>query len=498
MTFLQALEKSSTVELYTYIILLLTSVLLYIFSDYFKKCILALRLPGPKAYPIIGSCLEITKTGLVSQEMANAYKKYGPLARFWLSAYPMFVVFDPDDLKVILSSKKHTDKSVFYKLLHNFLGRGLITSSGHKWSSHRKLIQPSFSIAILEKFTETFSDSASALIDKLPKEETVLNVTEYVNNCVLDILNEAVLGVPVKSTDKKEMETSPFRQGKVVAPYRLTHPWLLFNFIYKLTDAATVELDQKKQLEEFSRKMIDRRREALKTQKPTDRRCLMDFMIEISNENPDFTEDDIIDEACTFMLAGQDSVGAALAFTLFLLARHQDHQAKCYEEIRQHIGSDPSMLPTAENIRELRHLEACIKESLRLYPSVPLMARKIGEDVRVGKYQLPAGSEVLILPYATHRVEHVYPDPERFNPERFGDGAPHQNPYAFLPFSAGPRNCIGYKFAYIEMKTIVSRVLQNFHLSPAPGKEEVLPIFRMTLRAKGGLWVKLTPRKVVS
>uniref|UniRef100_A0A8W7PC86 Cytochrome P450 n=1 Tax=Anopheles coluzzii TaxID=1518534 RepID=A0A8W7PC86_ANOCL len=94
----------------------------------------------------------------------------------------------------------------------------------------------------------------------------------------------------------------------------------------------------------------------------------------------------------------------------------------------------------------------------------------------------------MILPYATHRLEHIYPDPERFDPERFGDGAPHQNPYAFLPFSAGPRNCIGYKFAYIEMKTVIARVLQNFHLSPAPGKEEVQPIFRMTLRARGGLW----------
>uniref|UniRef100_A0A182SDZ0 Cytochrome P450 n=1 Tax=Anopheles maculatus TaxID=74869 RepID=A0A182SDZ0_9DIPT len=492
------LEKSSAVELYTYITLLLICVLLYIFSDYLKVCTLAFRLPGPTAYPVIGNCLDIAKKDLISREMSEAYKNYGPLARVWIFVFPMFVVFDPNDLKVILSSKKHTNKSMFYKLLHNFLGRGLITSSGHKWSSHRKLIQPSFNIQILEKFVDTFTDSASSLIDKLPKEETILNVTEYVNNCVIDILNEAVLGVPVKAADKTEMEQSPFRQGKVVAPYRITHPWLLFNSIYKLTDAATAELNQKKQLDDFSRKMIRRRREILKTLTPSDRRCLLDFMIEISDENPDFTEDDIIDEACTFMLAGQDSVGAAVAFTLFLLARHQDHQAKCYEEIQRHIGTDCSKPPTAEGIRELRHLEACIKESLRLYPSVPLMARKIGEDVRVGKYNLPAGTEIMILPYATHRLEHIYPDPERFDPERFGDGAPHQNPYAFIPFSAGPRNCIGYKFAYIEMKTVISRVLQNFHLSPAPGKEEVQPIFRMTLRARGGLWVKMTPRKTAA
>ncbi|XP_052864853.1 probable cytochrome P450 4aa1 [Anopheles cruzii] len=491
MTFFQALEKPSAVELYTYLMLLLVSVLLYVLSDYFKKCILAFRLPGPKAYPVIGNCLEIARNDLISREMSQAYKNYGPIARIWISVFPMFVVFEPNDLKIILSSKKHTNKSLFYKLLHNFLGRGLITSSGHKWSTHRKLIQPTFNIQILEKFIETFADSAGSLIEKLPKEETVLNVTEYVNNCVLDILNEAVLGVPVKATDKSEMEKSPFRQGKVVAQYRITHPWLLFNSIYKMTDAASAELNQKKQLDEFSRKMIQRRRE--KTLTATDRRCLLDFMIEISNENPDFTDEDIIDEACTFMLAGQDSVGAAIAFTLFLLARHQEHQARCYEEIRQQL--DGAKMPSALNIRNLRYLEACIKESLRLYPSVPMMARKIGEDVRVDKYNLPAGTEILILPYATHRIEHVYPDPERFDPDRFADTAPHQNPYAFLPFSAGPRNCIGYKFAYIEMKTVVGRILQHYHLQPAPGKEEVEPIFRMTLRARGGLWVKLTPRQ---
>uniref|UniRef100_A0A182FRU5 Uncharacterized protein n=1 Tax=Anopheles albimanus TaxID=7167 RepID=A0A182FRU5_ANOAL len=496
MRFFQAFEKSSAVELYSYLMLLLVSVLLYVLSDYLKKCILAFRLPGPTAYPVIGNCLEIAKKDLITGEIAQAYKNYGPLARVWIFVFPMFVVFDPSDLKVILSSKKHTDKSLFYKLLHNFLGRGLITSSGHKWSTHRKLIQPSFNITILEKFIETFADSASSLIEKLPKEETILNVTEYVNNCVLDILNEAVLGVPVKATDKAEMDQSPFRQGKVVAPYRITHPWLLFNSIYKLTDAASAELNQKKQLDDFSRKMIQRRREVQKTLTAADRRCLLDFMIEISNENPDFTDDDIIDEACTFMLAGQDSVGAAIAFTLFLLARHQDHQAKCYEEVKQHLVPDCQKLPTAESIRELRYLEACIKESLRLYPSVPMMARKIGEGVRIdNKYNLPPGSEILILPYATHRLEHIYPDPERFDPERFADTAPHQNPYAFLPFSAGPRNCIGYKFAYIEMKTVIARILQNYHLTPAPGKEEVEPVFRMTLRARGGLWVKLTPRQ---
>ncbi len=120
--------------------------------------------------------------------MASA-KKYGPISRVWFFIFPFFVIFDPEYLQIVLSSKKHTNKSFFYKFLHNFLGDGMITSSGEKWSSHRKYIQPVFHLNILEKFIETFADSAQCLRDKLNQAPEVLNIGNFVNDCVLDILN---------------------------------------------------------------------------------------------------------------------------------------------------------------------------------------------------------------------------------------------------------------------------------------------------------------------
>lgn len=129
---------------------------------------------------------------MLSAVVGPAFKHYGPLARVWVLFFPVFVVMEPDDLQKILSSQKHTDKIYFYKLLRNFLGNGLITSSGIKWSSHRRYIQPSFHLHILEKFVLTFADCAQCLFDRLQEAPQTLNITNFVNECVLDILNGMV------------------------------------------------------------------------------------------------------------------------------------------------------------------------------------------------------------------------------------------------------------------------------------------------------------------
>lgn len=127
---------------------------------------------------------------VLDKRALHSARKYGGITRIWFFFFPFFVVFDPEYLQVILGSKRHTNKSSFYKFLHNFLGDGLITSSGEKWSSHRRYIQPAFHLHILEKFIETFADSAQCLSSKLNYlVDGPLNITSIVNECVIDILN---------------------------------------------------------------------------------------------------------------------------------------------------------------------------------------------------------------------------------------------------------------------------------------------------------------------
>jgi cytochrome P450 family 4 len=165
-------------------------------------------------------------------------------------------------------------------------------------------------------------------------------------------------------------------------------------------------------------------------------------------------------------------VGAALTFSLYFLAAHQDIQDKVMDELNS-IFAKTNREVTFEDVFEMKYLEQCIKETMRLCPSVPLIARKLTEEVLLGrysasiinirmffefeyflgKYVLPVGTNIFISPFATHRLPHIFPNPLKFDPERFSpENKMNIHPYGYIPFSAGPRNCIGIVFIKVYQK----------------------------------------------
>ncbi|PNF26416.1 putative cytochrome P450 4aa1 [Cryptotermes secundus] len=490
-------------SLWSYCVVLLLGVTCYFLSGWFRSVCFVLQLSGPPAVPLLGNALLITNHQRLKEIGETAYKEYGPVFRVWIAVIPGVFLLAPEHIQVILSSNVHTEKVYLYKLLHNFLGQGLITSSGRKWRHHRRLLQPSFHLSVLEGFLGTFHECARYLVTKLEADAdlSAVNITGPVNRCVLNILHEAVLGIPA-ATQASGISDSPFRKGKVVMPYRLLYPWFLFDWIYRLTDVAKLEIQQQKNIADFTRERIKERcregrvHDQLRdvTDSPN-KKSFLDLMLRISEADESFSEEDAVQELCTFMLAGQDSVGAAMAFSLFEIARHPGVQERVVQEVDEVFGDD-TRTPSLNDIRRLKYLEQCIKETLRLYPSVPILSRTLREDAKIGKYTIPAGCGVHICPFATHRLPGIYPDPEKFDPERFlPDAVERRHPYAFIPFSAGPRNCIGYKFALMEMKTVIATILRSYRLSTVPGREKLRLTYRITLRASGGIWLGLTPRK---
>ncbi|KAH9520017.1 Cytochrome P450 4V2 [Bulinus truncatus] len=194
---------------------------------------------------------------------------------------------------------------------------------------------------------------------------------------------------------------------------------------------------------------------------------------------------------------GHDTTAAAINWATHLIGSHAEVQAKVHEELDKVFGND-TRDATMEDLKELKYLECCIKEALRLFPSVPVFARSIKEDLCLDKdYIIPKDTSVIIITVAVHRDPKIYPEPDLFKPERFFlENSASRHPYSYIPFSAGPRNCIGQKFALLEEKTVLSHLFRNFNVRSVQKRSELRPIGDLILRPENGIIVEMTPRKL--
>ncbi|GFG33106.1 hypothetical protein Cfor_04652, partial [Coptotermes formosanus] len=167
---------------------------------------------------------------------------------------------------------------------------------------------------------------------------------------------------------------------------------------------------------------------------------------------------------------------------------------KVYEEMtRIFEGSDRR--PTKADIGQMKYLERVIKETLRLYPSAFAVGRLTDTDVQIGQHTIPAGVTVFIQIHCLHRNPECYPNPEEFNPDNFlPETVRDRHPYAFIPFSAGPRRCLGEKYAIVEMKTVLSSIIRNFKIKSIKKTKDLQPVFGVTVSVHGGVHIELTLR----
>ncbi|KAH8386531.1 hypothetical protein KR093_001160 [Drosophila rubida] len=466
--------------------------------------------PNVSDVPLIGALWQMRDF-----QPDNLHEKFGEFVqRFGRSFVAttcgrmVLVTAEPHLVEALLLSKQQLRKSVMYGALRVWLGDGLLLSHGDHWHSMRKIITPTFHFNILEQYIDVFDRQCNVLVEKLKplaNDQQAINIYPYMGLAALDIIGEAAMGVSINA----QMDVdSPVVQAvkdvtntlatRFVRPV-LLHPKL---FRYCWPSGYRKQLAAVQLLRNFTDNIIERRRHQLIQQQEQEQRleqeqapkraALLDTLLQASWENAPLTDVQIRDEVSTFIFEGHDTTTSAASFCLYLLSRHAAVQQRLFNELLSHYGSDLRRRVVYGDFAELTYLHVVVKESLRLFPPIPAVARYLESDFVMGESKVPAGTNVILLLWQLLRDEAFYEDPERFWPERHVGVKTSEGFSSYIPFSAGPRNCIGQRFALLELKTIVIKVLRQFELLPL-GKE-VKPSIKLVLRSVTGVNLGLKTR----
>ncbi|XP_073826736.1 probable cytochrome P450 4ac1 [Musca autumnalis] len=422
---------------------------------------------------------------------------------FYFMLRPMYNITNAEDAAELFQSTALIDKSVLYKYVKPFLGDGLLISSDRKWFSRRKILTPAFHFHVLKTFNDIFKEESLKLLEKLQhlqKDEIEINdiVTEFTLNNVI----ETALGVKLDDISGSSKYRRTIHDIEEIILERIYNPLMFYNWIFRLFGRYKKHTEDLKIASDFSSKIIQKKREEYRKKKEMEghkeneiddfgkkkRYAMLDTLLD-EEANGNIDHEGICDEVNTFMFEGYDTTSTCLIFTILNLALHPEVQQKCREEIAN-IGDYSSL--TVFDFNKLEYLECVLKETLRLYPSVPFIARNCTSETHINGLILPKNSQINVHVYDIMRDPRHFPNPTEFKPERFTqENSVNRHPFAFVPFSAGSRNCIGQKFAILEMKAMLVALLSNFEILPVTKLEDLIFEYGLILRTKDKIYVKL-------
>lgn len=470
-----------------------------------------------------------------------------PLFRLWFGQEPVICVWKPEVVEAVLNDNFLLEKSYHYDFIRPWLGNGLLTSPGRIWRPRRKMLVPSFHFNILQAFVPVFDRKSRLLVRNIERQiserldiaqrvsddvSTVVDITPVITACTLDAICETIMGVSIDAQDSPNNDycQSIYIVGETFLE-RIIQPRYWLDLVFRFTELGKLYKYHLNKLHSFTRSVIAHKKQqpvneaatgqakcslinklqvleqtsvdsfqANKKDAPKLPKAFLDLLLEkvasAGGNNLKLTDEEIREEVDTFMFEGHDTTAMALSWTLFLLGHHREVQEKLWTEIDELFETQLRHGDLElDHLKKLKYLDCVIKEALRLCPSVPFIGRKTKTNLRLAEYDIPPGSVIFVLIYQLHRNSDIYPQPERFNPDRFlPENLGGRHPFAYVPFSAGPRNCIGQKFAMAEMKTILSHLTRNFEFESVTPLDKAKVQMEMVLRPKCALNIRIRRR----
>ncbi|XP_036884537.1 cytochrome P450 4F3-like [Sturnira hondurensis] len=489
---------------------LLARVLAWAYTFY-DTCRRLRCFPEPPKRSWLMGHLGLVKT---NEEGLQLIEKLGHYFRdvhlWWIGPfYPVLRLIHPKFIAPLLQAPATVapKNGLLYNFMKPWLGDGLLLSAGDKWSRHRRLLTPAFHFEILKPYVKIFNKSADIMHSKwqrLASEgNTCLDMFEHISLMTLDSLQKCVFSFDSHCQENPSEYIAAILELSALVTKRTHNIFLHVDFLYQLTADGRRFHRVCNLVHNFTDAVIQERRRTLISQGSHDflkakaKTKTLDFidvlLLAKDEDGKRLSDEDIRAEADTFMFEGHDTTASGLSWVLYNLARHPEYQERCRQEVQQLLGNREPKEIEWDDLARLPFLTMCIKESLRLHPPVTLVSRCCTQDIMLPDGRvIPKGNICVVSIFGVHHNPSVWPDPEIYDPFRFDPETPQKrSPLAFIPFSVGPRNCIGQTFAMAEMKVVLALTLLRFRVLPDQAEPRRKP--ELILRAEGGLWLRVQP-----
>lgn len=434
--------------------------------------------PGPKGAPLIGVLTQVRREPLGF--LLKTARTYGDVAKYRLGPLNSHLISSPEGVRHVLQEnvKNYTKDHFSYSMVRWIAGNGLLTSQGSFWLRQRRLAQPAFHRQRIAAMGANMVAAAQEQIGGWEDAATSgkpLDIGNEMMRLTLRIVSDALFGTRVSQAETVDWAFSEL-SAQIVGRFRTFNvipPVLPTNYDRSFRKARTA-------LDRVVYEIIAERRKSSE-----DRGDLLSMLMLTRDEDTGETMDDrqLHDEVLTMLLAGHETTATTLSWVWAMLDQHSEVAAKFYQELDALGGKTIEV----EDLPRLPYARMIIDETMRLYPPVYVLSRKVMEDDVIGGFHIPAGSSVDISPYVTHRHPAFWDRPDDFLPDRFAPEQAAARPrFAYFPFSGGPRQCIGNSFALMEAPLLLCTIAQRYRLRLQPG-HSVIPDPLITLRPKGGL-----------
>jgi len=449
--------------------------------------------PGPRDWLIGFPQMAAIQADLLGY-YSRLHAEYGDTVGMRLGPYLYYIFYHPEQVHEVLVTKaKHFIRMPrVMGIMSQWNGKSLLISEGETWRKQRRMSTPAFS-------PRRFGGYAAAMVEQiegqgnewesqLSRGPLELDIDQAMIELTMRIIARTIFGADLGDRTKAIAEAVKIISE--IGTYELGSMFTLPDWIPwpgRLDKWGSVKL-----LDETIRGFIKERRAS-----GEDRGDLLSMLLKVVDEEGDgtgMTDEQVRDESMTFFLAGHDTTASGLTWVWYNLAQHPEIAERVCEEVKRVVGD---RRVTYDDLEQLPFTEQCVKESLRIYPpAYAVFMRETIDEVEIGGYKIPPQSLVHLLQFVTHRDPRWFPEPERFDPDRFGpERAAQIPPYAFYPFGGGPRVCIGQSFAMTEMILAVATHIRRFRFSLAPGQGKVELVPHLSLRPKGGLRLRIEGRK---